>query len=451
MTSLFPQGLWTSPLILFFGMGMLNPSYGRPSLKVVPVVYRWLRRYSSSLDGCMHRPFVSCPFCSLATWMHGLKSVLDIVVYIRCGVYIYYPKQTVTTHWQQYLKVSLTIVCRIDFLIVIGQTASLPPKTISLRSSLQSSGKRNYSCPGETVSYSCDTFGNQLLWKANGYPIGTFKANASAGEGFICRGEECYGYSCYIFSGVLENIHPHGNYNYTSCHSTMTVTPGKFNASRVDNCSEYPSFIVTCAAGFQNTMERTLPFTIAGIYEYCVHVANEACQGLVKIYSAGLPDSDPVTGSCTYNRSTRILEVDIWIPTVTNTDLDYLVIELFDLSQLMNLNLVKVPAVGSSNITTSFPHITYESPSQLHINVTAFDKCGQSSPHPSTVQCTGILKIISVAYKLYDFILSNHTRWLMCCMYYSVSLQRKNISLRWMVFVSINFGLWCCVKIHPPS
>ena len=108
-----------------------------------------------------------------------------------------------------------------------------------------------------------------------------------------------------------------------------------------------------------------------------------------KVYSAGLPNSCPVTKSCTYNRSTCTLEVDLGIPTITNTDLDHVIIELFNFSEL--INHVKLPAVASSNVSTSFPLVIRNSSlNDIYINVTAFDKCGQSSPQPSTVHCTGI-------------------------------------------------------------
>ena len=84
------------------------------------------------------------------------------------------------------------------------------------------------------------------------------------------------------------------------------------------------------------------------------------------------------------------------MPTSTRSDLDYYMVELLG----PTIQPVKKPAVANrSVITASFLDITISSNDfTLKVNVTAFDKCGQSSPQPLTIACGEV----HISYKEWD-------------------------------------------------
>ena len=106
---------------------------------------------------------------------------------------------------------------------------------------------RTYTCPGETVSYSCVTTGTMLLWEINSGERISF----SAANDTYDRVESANNISCYVIRGTLLDY----NNNATDlmdqyCYSTLFVTFGRLNeTSQSMGCEnqDYGTLNITCS------------------------------------------------------------------------------------------------------------------------------------------------------------------------------------------------------------
>lgn len=148
--------------------------------------------------------------------------------------------------------------------IIIEQTICVAATgVLSLHSSLERSGNREFGCPQETVALTCSVNGTFLGWDhTNGSSLGTFTNETGfVGKGFFEKVDCDEGAGIVIASGVLELFKPERDSNFTIFNSTMTLTPSP-------DCARI-SLNVTCKSEGSGPKNSTI-FKIAG-ESSCIH------------------------------------------------------------------------------------------------------------------------------------------------------------------------------------